>query len=201
MIRVSCAALCRFLVDDRYLLLLNKNRRAKNIYELSPVGGALEFYNPVFLQSLSVKLENPDTKDLRFEIDPPHLDTFRTWFYRREERETDPYREIHEELTHEANVVYDLRREDLDIRFLHIREDQRPTERQGQTGLFTQYFLEIFEVKVLSESVKLRLNRAKSSSGVLLVSETVARAGQPIELNVDGAVRVVKLNTAALFNA
>ncbi|MCB9437882.1 MAG: hypothetical protein H6673_12975 [Anaerolineales bacterium] len=200
MIRVSCAALCRFMVDDRYLLLLNKNRRAKNIYELSPVGGALEFYNPAFLQSLSAKLENPDTQDLRFEIDSPRLETFRDWFYRREERETDPYREIHEELAHEANVVYDLRREDLDIRFLHITEDQKTTQRQGQTGLFTHYFLEIFEVKVLSESVKLRLKRAKPSSGVLLVSEAVVQTGQSIELNVDGAVRAVKLNTAALFS-
>lgn len=197
--RVSCAALCRFMVDDRYLLILNKNRRQKGIYELSPVGGALMFYNSAFMESLGVKLENPEVHDLRFEIDPARLSTFREWFYQRKERETDPYREISEELTHEAGVLYDLRREDLDIRFLHIHEDQKPTERQGQTGLFTHYFLEIFEVKVLSESVKFRLNRAKPSSGVLLVSEIVAQAARPIELNIDGAVRTIKLNTASLF--
>lgn len=200
MLRVSCAALCRFLVDDRYLLLLNKNRRTKGIYELSPVGGALEFYNPIFIQSLGVKLENPDGHDLRFLIDPTQLEAFRAWFYQRIERETDPFREIYEELTHEAEVVFDLRRDDLDIRFLYIYEDQKPTQRQGQTGLFTHYFLEIFEVRVCSESIKLRLKRARESSGVVLIPEATARAAQPISLNVDGAVRTATLNTAPLFS-
>jgi hypothetical protein len=42
-IRLSCASFARITDEQgRYLLLVNKNRKSKDVIELTPVGGAIE---------------------------------------------------------------------------------------------------------------------------------------------------------------
>lgn len=199
LVRVSCAMLCRFKVDERYLLLLNRNRRENGLYELSPVGGAIEFYEPSIVSRFALRLETQGSADLRFLMETENLGQFSAWFYQRTGRETDPFREIYEELVTESLVLSALRREDLTITYLQTAEDAKPTERKGVTGLFTRYFLEIFEVMVISQAVKDQLLAADESSGVMIVDEITARQGGTLSLNIDGAQREARLVTDRLF--
>ncbi len=198
-IRVSCAMLCRFKVNDRYLLLLNHNRRQKGIYELSPVGGAIEFQDRSIVAAFDMQLEKEGSSELRFFTSQDQIDVFRRWFYRREGREIDPFREIYEELVDETGVLETLRREDLDMRFWRTIEDARPTQRQGVTGMFTWYFIEIFEAVVTSSQVAAQLGLVNPSTGVLLLDEATVRSAGPLQLHIDGLAREVRLVTDRLF--
>ena len=198
-IRISCASLCRFLVDDRLLLLLNKNRRDQGIYELSPLGGALEAHTPAIFTRFNVQPEKENSLDLRFFMDIQQLDDFRTWFSSRQDRETDPFREIYEELVEEAGVLSELKADDLKIFHRYTYEDEKETQRSGVTGAMTHYFLEVFEVWVLSPMVKHKLNMVPERSGVRLLNKKEARHATTVLMTVDGATRNVTLNTEALF--
>jgi hypothetical protein len=198
-IRVSCASLCRFLVDDRLLLLLNHNRRAQGIYELSPLGGALEAFNEDIFARFAVQRENENSLDLRFFMDPGHLDEFRKWFQQRKDRETDPFREIYEELVEETQVLPDIKRHDLRIFYRYTHESEKVTQRSGVSGQLTHYFLDVFEVWAMSPMVKHQLNMLTQSSGVLLLNKKTARHTESVQMTVDDATRSVPLNVAVLF--
>ncbi|MCQ3931060.1 MAG: hypothetical protein DPW16_11430 [Chloroflexi bacterium] len=198
-VRVSCGSMCRLMVEESYLLLLNRNRRRKGIYELSPVGGAIQVQNVQALAPFEARLENPDTRDLRFSMRSEHLDVFGVWFRKRKERELDPFREILEELVDESGVLAALRPEDLRMDFVKIVQDSKQTMRQGKTGIFTHYFFEIFEVRPRSTDVLLRLKNPPLNSGVVLLDEATARKAEPLKLRFDGEERTVGLNTSYLF--
>jgi hypothetical protein len=192
--------MCRFHVDDKFLLILNRNRRKKDIYQLSPIGGAIAFYNSAIIDRFAMRLEKPDTNDLRFYTTTDHIDAFREWFYQRHEREIDPFREIYEELVEEETVLPDLQRADLDIQFIHILEDSKPTQRTGATGLFTQYFFELFDVHVTNPDLIQALQTLDPASGVALLDEATIRVpNKPIFQTFDGAIRETKLVTEYLF--
>jgi hypothetical protein len=191
--------MCRFKVDERYLLVLNRNRRGKGYYELSPVGGAIEVDHLSRLDPFEARPENPASRDLRLRMELDRLDAFRQWFYKRQGRETDPFREIYEELVEETGILAALRREDLRMDFLHIVEDRKPTMRLGLTGVFTHYFFEVFEVKARSPDIQLRLKNPPRDCGVALVDEETARQGNPLTMRIDGQERQVALNTQYLF--
>lgn len=198
-IRISCAILCRFKVANGYLLLLNRNRREQGLYELTPVGGAIEFYNPQIIQEFNMQLENPDSADLRFQTDPRNIEAFRAWFNQRQDRETDPFREIYEELVLESQALPDLTRDDLSIRYLHITEDAKTTQRSGVRGLFTQYFLEIFEVVITNPQLEKTLLNLPQASGVVILDESTARNTSSIDLWIDNAWHKARLVTENLF--
>ena len=198
-LRVSCGSMCRFHVEDKFLLILNRNRRQKNIYQLSPIGGAIAFRSPAIIDRFEMRLEKADTNDLRFYTVTDHIDAFREWFYQRHERETDPFREIYEELVEEENVLSDLQRASLDIQFVHILEDSKPTQRAGVTGLFTQYFFELFDVHVTNSNLNRSLQSLDPKSGVCLLDESTIHTAKPVYLTFDGAVRETKLLTEYLF--
>lgn len=199
LLRVSCGSMCRFHVEDKYLLILNRNRRSKGLYQLSPIGGAIAFHNPAIVERFNMHLEKPEINDLRFRTTTDHLDAFQEWFYQRQEREINPFREIYEELVEEESVLDDLQESSLDIQFLHILEDSKPTERAGATGLFTQYFFELFDVQVTDQKLRQTLQSLDPESGVLLLDEATIRARKPIHQRFDGAVRETKLLTEYLF--
>lgn len=198
-LRISCASLCRFLIDDRLLLLLNQNRREQGIYELSPLGGALEANDTSIFTRFDLQPENETSLDLRFFIDPTRLDDFRKWFHQREERETSPFREIREELVQEANVIDDIQPHDLRIFYRYTYETEKTTQRSGVSGQLTYYLLEIFEVWVISPMIKHRLHMLPQSSGVMLVNKNNARYTKTVQMTVDGETRNVELNVGALF--
>ena len=198
-VRVSCGSLCRFMVEGSYLLLLNSNRRHKGIYELSPVGGAIQVLDVQTLAPFEARLETPENRDLRFAMRSEYLDAFGVWFRKRKERELDPFREIREELVDESSVLGTLRPEDLRMDFLKIVQDSKQTRRQGLTGIFTHYFFEIFEVKPRPMDVLLQLKNPPFNSGAVLLDEASARKGEPLKLRFDGEERIVELNTRYLF--
>lgn len=202
MVRVSCASLCRIQIDDQYLLLLNHNRRQKGIYQLSPIGGAITVDDWDVLKDLGFNFnpENPANHDLRLFLDVAQLEQFREWFHKRQQRETDPFRELYEELVEESQTLFDLKRQDVKIRFLNLREDSKQTSRKGMTGEFTQYFFEIFEVRFEAPDILLRLKAPPSSAGVVLLNETEARAQKPLQRYFDGAERTIGVQAEYLFS-
>lgn len=198
-VRISCASLCRIQIEGQYLLLLNKNRRQKGIYQLSPVGGALEVDDWSALSEFTFEPEDPASRDLRLSLNVEQLDQFRQWFYARQDRETSPFRELYEELVQESGVLYSLSRDDVAIKYIHTVEDSKQTLRKGLTGQFTYYFFEIYAVSFRTVDVLLRLKSPPSSAGVVLLDEAQARQAEPLPMTFDGAERQVTLNTQYLF--
>ena len=201
MVRVSCASLCRIQIDDQFLLLLNKNRRQKGIYQLSPVGGAILVNDWGVVKDLNLNFnpENPANHDLRLFVPSAQLDIFRKWFYTRQGREIDPFREVYEELVDESQALFDLKRQDVKIRFLNFREDSKQTLRKGMTGEFTQYFFEIFEVKFDALDILLRLKAPPPSAGIILLSDAEVRAQTPLRRYFDGAERTIAVQAEYLW--
>ena len=198
-VRVSCGSMCRIVIDGQYLLILNRNRRKKGYYQLSPVGGAIAVDSWADLDGFNIDQEKANSKDLRLYLATSQIEQFSKWFYSRENREKDPFREIYEELVLESQALFDLSRRDLSMRFDRVVEDQKQTIRQGLTGQFTHYFFDIFDVSFRSPDVVLRLKTAPSEAGVVLLDEAVARAGVPIDMEFDGKVRKVNIVAEYLF--
>ena len=198
-LRVSCAALCRIEHGGRYLLLLNRNRRRKGMYILSPIGGALLLTDPMALAEFGAVPEDPSAHELRFSIPPSKLDAFREWFYRGEGREHSPWRELYEELVEESALLPALSPDDVQMAHLRTVERTKTTDRQGLTGWLTYYFLEIYDVKFLRAATLGPLLSAPQESGALWVDEAQIHSGQALRLVFDGAERTVQINARALL--
>jgi hypothetical protein len=146
-IRVSCATLCRIEHLGRLLLLLNANRREKGLYRLGPVGGALQMFDLARLSAFNASLEDTSSGDLRLAMPRTALPAFRDWFHTGEGRERSPFRELREELVNESKLLAALEPDDVDCRYLWTTEEESLTDRRGQTGLLTHYFMEIYDIK------------------------------------------------------
>jgi hypothetical protein len=198
-IRVSCASLCRIEHQGRYLLLLNSNRRGKGIYILSPIGGALAYYNPARLADFDAIPEDPTGSDLRLSLPLDRLDAFRQWFASGHERERSPFRELHEELVTESGLLPALTPDDVDWWHLWTVEEESLTQRQGQTGLLTHYFLEIFGVKFKTAATLGPLLAAPPDTGVAWVTAQQIEARGTLTIDVDGALREARINGMLLL--
>lgn len=198
-IRVSCGSMCRIVVNGKYLLILNQNRRKKGYYQLSPIGGAISIDSWDSLKMLDVDPEKAESDDLRFYINASQIQEFSKWFYSRQNRELDPFREIYEELVLESKALFDLSRRDVSMRFDRVVEDRKQTLRQGLTGQFTHYFFDIFDVSFRSSDIILRLKTAPADAGIVLLDEATARAGIPINMEFDGKMRHVNVVAEYLF--
>jgi hypothetical protein len=193
-IRVSCAALCRIEHVGRFLLMLNSNRREKGVYVLSPIGGALSLFDPLRLVEFGAIPEDPNSADLRLTMRRTLLPDFRDWFSRGEGRERSPFRELQEELVVESRLLRELEPEDVTCTYLWTVEQESFTDRQGQTGLLTHYFLEIHDIKFNTEAALGPLLVAPEESGVVwLPAEQIDQPGT-IQLRIDGALREVHLH-------
>jgi hypothetical protein len=190
-IRVSCGCLCRIEHRQRFLLLINANLRAKGIYRLAPVGGALTFDNPARLAEFGAVPDNPASRDLRFKMSAEALPAFREWFISGTDRERSPLREIEEELVGEAKLLPALPPDAIECDYVGLVEDETFTQRQGQTGVLTHYFLEIFDIKFKRDALLGPLIAAPPESGVAwLTADQLASRG-PLPFEVDGQVRQV----------
>lgn len=198
-IRVSCGSMCRIVIDGKYLLILNRNRRKKEHYQLSPIGGAITIDSWQCLEPLIIDPEEAGSDDLRFYINASQIGEFSEWFYSRQDREMDPFREIYEELVLESEALFDLSRRDISMRFDGVVEDRKQTIRKGLTGQFTHYFFDIFDVSFRSSDIILRLKTAPSDAGIVFLDEAVARAGLPIDMKYDGKMRRVHIVAEYLF--
>ena len=198
-IRVSCASLCRIEHQGRYLLLLNSNRRGKGIYILSPIGGALVHYNPARLADFDAIPEDPASRDLRVSLPLAQLDAFRQWFAIGQERERSPFRELHEELVAESGLLPALTPDDVDWWLLWTVEEEALTQRQGQTGLLTHYFLEIYEVRFKTAAALGPLLAAPPDAGVAWVTAQQIEERGTLAIDVDGAPREARINGTLLL--
>jgi hypothetical protein len=198
-IRVSCASLCRIEYQNSYLLLVNQNRREKGIYVLSPIGGALAVHDPGPLERLGAVFEGPENHDLRLGLPREAIPAFREWFYGGEGREQSPYRELVEELVVETGLLAALPPEAVECTYLRSAEEQAPTQRSGQTGLMTHYFLEIYDVKFRTASTLGPLLVPPPGSGAVWVTEAQIRARSRIALFLDGEERSVWINGLLLL--
>src|SRR5690606_26689416 len=136
-IRVSCASLCRIEHEGWFLLLLNADRRRREIYSLSPIGGALTITSYDRLASFAAILETPQNDDLRLRLPRAKLPLFREWFYSGQGRERSPFRELREELVNEAGLLRTLAPDDVAWEHLWTVEEDAYTARSGQDGAFT----------------------------------------------------------------
>jgi hypothetical protein len=198
-IRVSCASLCRIEVGRRFLLLLNHNRRSKGVYQLSPIGGALEVTDLAFLALFGAIPENPDAPDLRFTMPEQMLGTFRQWFFSGQGRETSPFRELYEELVTETGLLTDLKPDDVSFTRIDTIERAQTTNRRGKTGIFTHYFLEIYDVTFNRHHVLGHLLSAPADSGACWLTAAQIYEGKPLDLTVDGETRPVTVRASAIL--
>ena len=199
-IRVSGAALCRIEHQRRFFLLLNSNRRKKGVYVLSPIGGALCLYEPLRLVEFGAILENQTENELRLALPRHSLPEFSAWFYTGQDRERSPFRELHEELVLESRLLPALTPDDVDCQYLWTVEEETLTDRQGQTGLLTHYFLEIYDIKFKTSAALGPLLVAPPDSGAAWVSaDQIARCAT-LSLPVDGALRDVHVRAELVLH-
>jgi hypothetical protein len=174
-LRVSCASLCRIQdKQGRYLLALNQNRLLAGRRVLMALGGALQYDDPDLPTRFEAVLENAALPELRLYMPPKALTPFREWFLARQERETDPYRELREELVDELGALDELAPHDVQIMYVNTLAGNRITDRPGAEGEVTYYWLEIFRVE-FSEATCARL--LAEPPGLRWVTEDEIHAG------------------------
>jgi hypothetical protein len=199
MIRVSCAALCRIEHLGKFLLLLNANRREKGLYRLGPIGGALQVFDVGHLNLFQASLEDAASGDLRLTLPYTALPAFRDWFYTAEGRERSPFRELREELVNESRLLAALEPADVDSRYLWTTEEEALTDRRGQTGLLTHYFLEIYDVTFKTNAALGPLLSASPDSGAVWLTAEQMQRQPTIRLPIDGAARDVRIRGKQLM--
>ena len=175
-IRISTASFARIRDErGRFALLVNKNRAKKGEVWLTPIGGAIEtdaagvedlksllgIDEAAFKENEAVK----EGKDLRFKMKGADVNVYREWFLERKHRESEPRRELREELVDETGL---LEAADIDrlvaeaYALAGYAATVSETTRVGQEGGTTVRLLEIFDVRLPEES----LNRlVKASEG------------------------------------
>lgn len=166
-LRISCAGLCR-IRDARgfYLLGLNRDRASQGKAIYMPLGGALHYHAPDLLTRFEATPEDAATNDLRLFINPAHLDAFRAWYLRREERETSAYRELVEELVDEFAVLPALPPDDVQIAYTNTYEARAITDRHNAIGQLTHYLHDIFDVEFRSPIARAALENAAQTTGL-----------------------------------
>ena len=178
-IRISCGALCRIPHPTENWLLLGINRSllSKGQRVLKPIGGALTFDPAALPSALTPTLENPQKTELRLSLPQTQVEAFAAWFASRTGRETDPFRELREELVDEYGVLPQLNRSDVQMSYQRTVRTQRFSDRAGATGLLTHSFQEIFDVRFIHPSLEQFLVDATPSSGLYWVTAAQIRAG------------------------
>ena len=123
-IRISCASLARIIINDKFLLCVNKSSlKNKNIKVYTPFGGSLEYTEEAldFLNGINSEFEKG--KDLRLRISLSNLEIFKHWFQKKENREIGIDRELVEELVEEEKVFKNLSSVDFQSKYLKMVED------------------------------------------------------------------------------
>ncbi len=161
----------------------------------------MELYDAAILTRFGAHLENPTNMELRFTLPKAQLPALRTWFYSESGREHSPFRELEEELVHEAGLLPCLTPEDITCRRLWTLERERLTERKGQTGLLTHYFLEIYDITFKRDAIMGPLIVAPPAKGALWLTEQQIASTEPVTMHVDGAEREVRVNARLLLHA
>lgn len=148
-IRISCASLASIMIDNKYLLLLNKRSYREGRIVYTPIGGALEYLptGKAFLDNLGARYER-ETPDLRFKMDSENLEIFRFWFEKGIDREKNVVRELTEEMVEEENIFDSLNSDDFEISYIRTE-----TPIKTIKGIINNFFFEIYDVKFSENKV------------------------------------------------
>ena len=183
-VKVSTVGVARIVDDEgRYLLIRDiKDSEEEGETILSPVGGKLKI-NEAGRNKLSesfggdaVKFKNED--DLKFKMEGEHGNKYLKWYLERNqnERETDPVREIIEELTEESNILEKGDLENINLNFMGYKADLRQSTHTGKSVL---QLGEVFDVKLGPKAMeKLKILANEKGSGVYFVSADDIKLGQ-----------------------
>ncbi|MDD5331895.1 MAG: hypothetical protein PHE43_03710 [Candidatus Nanoarchaeia archaeon] len=171
-IRISASSLVKIILDDKFLLCLNKGSLINwNNRIYTPFGGAIEFYESSrsFLESLEAEFEKRN--DLRIFIPKSNIPKFEDWFYRKQGRETSPYRELNEEFVNEEKIFNNLPEEEVNLTYLHTIIDQGKTHKPEISGTLTIRFSEIYEAKFNKKyENQIRKNLKEKDTHLILVT-------------------------------
>lgn len=108
---VAAAGLLRIKIGDKYLLMRNTKDNPDGSWRYLPIGGAFKYHdiNRPALEAMGARefegdQKTPRLNDLRFILQKGRLEEFEMWFQSRKGRETDPIREIREEMVNELGI-------------------------------------------------------------------------------------------------
>jgi len=185
-VRVSSAFFVRIVdLEGRLALLVNKNRARKGTIVLTPIGGAIEA-TPEGIKGLKDLLGIDDSAfekgyDLRFMMSGTKANEYREWFLRREHRESEPSREVHEELIDEAKLLNPEELNGLECTRAGYATELAETTRTGQEGQMTLRLLEVFDAKLKPETLEKLTRLSKGSDAVIrFVTEEEIRNGKTV---------------------
>ena len=183
-VRVSSASFTRIKdLEGRHALLVNKNRAKEGIIVLTPIGGAIEA-TPAGKEKLKNLLDIDDSAfeqghDLRFVMSGSRANEYREWFLSGEQRESDPSREVFEELIDEAELLTREELEGLQCARAGYATELAETNRTGQEGQITLRLLEVFDAELKPETLEKLLQLSKNSDAVIrFVTEEEIRSGK-----------------------
>lgn len=186
MIRISCASLSSIVIDDKYLLCLNKTSLKNGKYVYSPFGGAIE-YEPKaleFLNGINAEFERK-TPDLRLRVDESDIPAFDMWFEQRKDREFGVDRELFEEIVEEENILTSLTPQDYNTEFIRLHKFTDVND-----GVTNYRFFEIFKV----DFTKAKLQELKSkidNDKLILASLEDIRSGNISDRRIAGSCRSI----------
>lgn len=171
-VRVSTASLVVIRdAQGRYALLVNQNRAKKGEVVLTPIGGAIEA-TPEGLESLKRLLGLDEASfengaDLRFIMSGAQANRYREWFLAGEQRESNPLREIQEELVDEEGLLNEENLVGLELRRKGYATQLAQTTRKGREGTVTLRLVEVFEAD-FNEQTRQRLQTQAEVPGSVI---------------------------------
>jgi hypothetical protein len=171
-LRFSCSSLVRILdQNNRFLLLMNKNRAHQGQRALTPVGGAVQIMPDGYMyleRVLGVSKEAYEKdNDLRLKIAWNKATGLSEWFMWRVGREISPMRELVEELAHENTILNEEDFQTAIIEFAGYNWELGRSKRKGHEGTPTLRLFEIFDVELAPEAY-VKLNNAASQAEAVI---------------------------------
>lgn len=152
LIRVLVGSWNRIDLDGRLLVEISKSRHEAGKTECAPIGGAMDFLDPArpFLESIGAQFEKPGTNELRLYLPVDNLPIFEKWYHRGQDRETNPFRELHEELVDESGLP-DFARDAVTITHRRTIRESYLSSRLGVRTKNTERFGDFFDVRFTPE--------------------------------------------------
>ncbi len=169
MIRISCASLASIIIDDKYLLCMNKSSLKKGLQVYTPFGGALEYKKEALDFLVNIDADFEKGMDLRFKINKDNLDLYKIWFKKQIDREVGIDRELIEEFVDEEKIFNSLSINDFKSTYVRLVED---IEYYNEIENY-RYF-EIYDIKFKSDKISEIKNKMDSYGDIkklILVSK------------------------------
>lgn len=169
MIRISCSSLASIIIDDKYLLCMNKSSFKNGLQVYTPFGGALEYRKEAlnFLTNIDADFEKG--MDLRFKTNKENLDLYKIWFKKQIDREVGIDRELIEEFVEEEKIFQNLSQSDFISTYLKLVEDI-----VLNNNIENYRYFEIYDIKFNSDKVSEIRNKMESYGDIkklILVSK------------------------------